>query len=67
MKNHYIVSLKENFNKFYYLYRYSAPLILDVKLFVSKLTVNNFNYNDIDFKESEEILIDERAFLGKVD
>ncbi|CAB4429708.1 unnamed protein product [Rhizophagus irregularis] len=45
---------------------YSAPLILDVKLFVSKLTVNNFNYNDIDFKESEEILIDERAFLGKI-
>jgi hypothetical protein len=36
-----------------------------VKLFVSKLAAENLNYND-DFKENEEILIDERAFLGKV-
>jgi len=40
-----------------------------VKLFVSKIIADGFNemnYNNIDFKENEEILIDERAFLGKI-
>ncbi|RIA95112.1 DNA-directed RNA polymerase II subunit RPB2 [Glomus cerebriforme] len=45
---------------------YSAPLILDVKLFESKLTSNEIDYDNIDFKENEITLIDERAFLGKI-
>ena len=54
---------------FYSLYRYSAPLILDVKLLVSKIAIDEFDeidHNEIDFKESEEIMFDERIFFGKV-
>ena len=37
-----------------------------MKLLVSKLVVDETDHDEIDFKENEEVMFDERVFLGKV-